>query len=89
MTIPVCNIPTVPNDALVYNLSIVSLTMSTIFLLIAPTVELASFITATHGREGFVVFCIITLIEVHFFLNHLLYQKRHTKADTKSEYVIS
>src|SRR6218665_1204649 len=49
-----------PNQCLLYNLSIVSLSLVTIVLLIIPKVELAFFDASAHCLDGFALLCIIT-----------------------------
>src|SRR6218665_90167 len=69
-----------PNDGFVQFQYIVFLTLFTVFLLIVPTVELASFSSLTHCLEGFALLCTITPKSIsssmtfynHFFLNDVL-----------------
>jgi len=67
-----------------HNLSIVFLTLFTSFLLLVPTVELASFSASTHCLEEFALLRIITANQVRFFLNHFLYQKKTHRQTQKA-----
>src|SRR6218665_3624512 len=65
-----------PIDAFVQLQYIVSWTRFIIFLIIiVQTVEIASFAASTHCLQGFALLCIgPNHTQVHFFLNHFLYQ---------------